>query len=497
MFKHVLSFRFTFFVFVLLVLGMLLIDIAVSVLWMYHVSEKRQRRIQEALHLYTIFPEYFSDFLQKEYCFFVFVDNELIDNGDVCLQNPEYRLLAFRKNDYGHKVEWEKYLRVNRLVGSSRIRINSEGHSVDTEIILVEKGESVFHSLFHIQKYIVVYIFFNSFIFSIVFFFLFVKKIALPLNRISEIANLYQDSLAITFPSVDRLSELNQISFYLQSMLRRIEYDKILLKKTAEQLSDKNKQLLQNQQEMIRAEKLAATGRLTAGLAHEIGNPLGVVQGYLELLQMEGTGAGERREYCAKALQETRRMHTLITNLLQTVRNNPVASERIDMNGLLADVVDMLRPQALFRDIDLRLVLEADNALVVAEDAGMRQVLLNAFLNAADAIQATGAGQGRIVARTRQQEKSGHPWLDICISDSGCGLAPEHAAQIFDPFFTTKEAGKGTGLGLSVSLALVESMGGSMRAANGEEGGMALHIELPQTSPAAIGRLHRERGQRK
>lgn len=347
------------------------------------------------------------------------------------------------------------------------------------------------------QPLIAIYIVVNALVLSLLFFIRFSVRVSRPLKVLAATAEQYRDDGQRPFPEGEQLSELHQLSFSLNRMLRRLERDRAALQAAAGELAAKNEQLLANQQEMIRTEKLAATGRLAAGLAHEIGNPLGVVQGYLELLQMESAGAGERREYCAKALQETRRMHTLITNLLQTVRNSPVASERIDMNRLLADVVDMLRPQALFRDIDLRLVLEGDHALVVADEAGMRQVLLNAFLNAADAIQATGAGQGRIVVRTRQQEKGGHPWLDICISDSGCGLAPEHAAQIFDPFFTTKEAGKGTGLGLSVSLALVESMGGSMCAANGEEGGMALHIELPQASPAAIGTLHREEGQRK
>ena len=110
----------------------------------------------------------------------------------------------------------------------------------------------------------------------------------------------------------------------------------------------------------------------------------------------------------------------------------------------------------------------------------IRQVLLNALLNAADAIRATaGEAGGVIVVSTCQVRVDEAPWLDLCIADSGCGLAPEHADKIFDFFFTTKKPGTGTGLGLPVSLALVEGMGGRMEAVNGEHGGMELHIHLP------------------
>ena len=101
-----------------------------------------------------------------------------------------------------------------------------------------------------------------------------------------------------------------------------------------------------------------------------------------------------------------------------------------------------------------------------------------------DAIRATAADSGSIEIGTRNVEREGRNWLDICVADSGPGLAPEHAGKIFDPFFSTKAPGAGTGLGLSVSLSLVEAMGGSMAAENREQGGMALHITLPLTRTA-------------
>ena len=130
------------------------------------------------------------------------------------------------------------------------------------------------------------------------------------------------------------------------------------------------------------------------------------------------------------------------------------SSELLDLNRLLAHFVEALRPQAMFRGIALNLRLEAKDARVSAEGDAIRQVLLNALLNAADAIRTTaGEAGGVIVVSTCQVWVDEAPCLDLCIADSGCGLAPEHADKIFDFFFTTKKPGTGTGLGLSVSYS--------------------------------------------
>lgn len=150
------------------------------------------------------------------------------------------------------------------------------------------------------------------------------------------------------------------------------------------------------------------------------------------------------------------------------------------MHGVIIDFVQAMRPQGQLKGIELRLCLEAENAMIAAAADTMRQVLLNGLLNAVDAIHTSGERGGVIELTTRQISKDDLPWLEICLTDTGCGLAPEHSDKIFDPFFTTKEPGAGTGLGLSVSLSLVEAMGGSMRALSREQGGMALYIFLPQ-----------------
>ncbi len=479
--KYGLPIRFSFFVFLLLTGGMLLIDVVASGFWLHHTLKERQRHMEAAIQLYSRFPENsLGRDLLSQYCLYVFTENRL-NASDACLEKDEYRNLALHAT--GGNFSSDDPLWIRRLMGTAVLEKKQNNSGSSSILILVEQGQTAWQHILSIHRYIIVYILVNGFILAVVFFFRFNSKVIRPLNRIAYSAESEQIQDTSMFLPVDNLSEMQQISFNLHAMLRRLKEDRATLQMTARELSRKNEQLLANKREMIRTEKLAATGRLAAGLAHEIGNPLGVVQGYLELLQMEEVPDHERQEYCRNALRETERMHTLITHLLQTARTSSAAGELIDMHRLLAEYVAVLRPQALFRGIEVQLRLEADNALVVAEDAAMRQVLLNALLNAVDAIRFAGTEQGCIVVSTRQREREGRVWLDVCVSDNGSGLAPEHAAQIFDPFFTTKEPGKGTGLGLSVSLALVESMGGCLYAVNREEGGMVLHIELPQAMP--------------
>ena len=344
-------------------------------------------------------------------------------------------------------------------------------------------GEAVAR-IWALQPLIAVYIIVNALIFSLVFFFRFDAHISRPLHSLAIVAGRHQEDNQPVFPDLPQLGELHRLSFSLNQMVKRIDQDRGRLQATAAELACTNEELLRHQEEMIRTEKLAATGRLAAGLAHEIGNPLAVVQGYLELMQMQDCSDSERLEYAANALRETERMHSLVSTLLQTARNRPAQVQLLDMHHVIEDFVEALRPQAILKDIEIRLSLAAEDAFIAGAEDALRQILLNGLFNAVDAIRLTGAQPGRIELSTQQVQRDGQVWLEICLADTGCGLAPEHSDKIFDPFFSTKEPGAGTGLGLSVSLSLVESMDGSLYALNREEGGMALHILFPQADQA-------------
>ena len=474
---------------VLLLVGMLLVDFVVSAFWHHHALRERRARMRDvleyaALHLerapWTRFgggafaplaslPE------DAAFCLYLLTKKGTILDA-TCPAPPV-------PEDKTALTDILAALVPERAAHLSR-SLHLGGRGGERRLLVTENPAfpTVTAQVLRAQQYALFYILLNALVLSILAFFRHLRRIQRPLDNLVATADSLHALDAHPFSEVQDLGELHRLSFSLNRMLRRLEQDRLELQQAAAELADKNRQILAQQREMVRAEKLAATGRLAAGLAHEIGNPLGVVQGYLELLGMPDCGEQERREYTAHALEETRRMHRLVTMLLQAARHRPEqaqAAERLDLRGFLAEFVESMRPQSLFRDIELRLEATEDDARIDAPPDALRQVLLNAFLNAADAIHAARQGRGLVVLGLQRVELEGRECLEVSVADNGCGLAPEHAEKIFDHFFTTKEPGAGTGLGLSVSLALVENMGGGMWAENREEGGMTLHILLP------------------
>lgn len=471
---------------VLLLLGMLLVDFVVSAFWHHHALHERRARMRDvleyaALHLerapgpqpgrgvLAALPE------DAAFCLYLLTKNGSI--ADATCPAPSLPEKAGSPADIMAALVPERAAHLSRS-------LHSGGRGGEQRLLVTENPQypTVTEQVLRAQRYALFYILLNALVLSVLAFFRNLRRIQQPLDNLVATADSLRALDAHPFSEAQDLGELHRLSFSLNRMLRRLEQDRLDLQRAAAELADKNRQLLAQQREMVRAEKLAATGRLAAGLAHEIGNPLGVVQGYLELLGMPDCGEEDRREYVAHALEETRRMNRLVTMLLQAARHRPEqreAAERIDLPAFLAEFVETMRPQSMFRDIELRLEVGADDARIEAPPDALRQVLLNAFLNAADAIRAARESGGRIELGLRRAERDGRLRHEVTVADNGCGLAPEHADKIFDHFFTTKEPGAGTGLGLSVSLALVENMGGTMRAENREAGGMALRILLP------------------
>jgi signal transduction histidine kinase len=270
-------------------------------------------------------------------------------------------------------------------------------------------------------------------------------------------------------------------------MLTRIEHDRKSLETTVAELGAANRKLKMHQQEMIRTEKLASVGRMAAGLAHEIGNPLGIVQGYLGLLGRSGAYNEEHRDYISRADQELQRVNALIRQMLNFARVSKGEPGYFSIHELLRSVVDMVQVQPVFNTIQLTCRLEADRDTVYADQEQLRQVFVNCLLNSADAVIAAGWEKDSVVTVSTdnpesQSEDEQIEFVRIRISDNGIGIAGEQLALIFDPFYTTKEPGKGTGLGLSVSLSIIESTGGRIEMDSKEGQGSVLSIFLPVPS---------------
>ncbi|HYO58289.1 sensor histidine kinase [Archangium sp.] len=239
--------------------------------------------------------------------------------------------------------------------------------------------------------------------------------------------------------------------------------------------------LVESQARVLEAERLAQVGRLAAGVAHEVKNPLAYVQANLRFLLEEGrqptTGAMDT-EY-TEALQETmqgvERIHQIVKDLTALSR----AEEKVEGVGRceLVPVIDASVRLASVRLKSLvRLAVEVpQQAVARAEPRRLGQVLLNLLLNAADAIEDAKVRDGRVVVRAEVVGER----VRVMVEDNGPGIQAENLPRLFTAFFTTKAPGKGTGLGLALSRQYVESFGGSLRAENRAEGGARFIVELP------------------
>ena len=307
-----------------------------------------------------------------------------------------------------------------------------------------------------------------------------------PLARLAQRAEDYKEDDDIIFSVRRQDNELNRLSKALNLMLKRISADKEKLRLTVTSLEKANQDLKRAQREIIQAEKLASVGRLSAGIAHEIGNPIGIVMGYLDLLKQADISGKERSEYIQRTEAEIERINTIIRQLLEVSRPSYSGRLEVSVHDLILDTAAVLRVQPLMADIELALDLCAEKDMVLADPNQLRQVFLNLTINAADAVAGVGAHNGgRLKIATSLDTDDGSGFknaagrLQIMFSDNGSGIAAENLDNIFDPFFTTKDPGKGTGLGLSVSFMIVESLGGRMTVASEVGQGTTMTITLP------------------
>ncbi|MDE2179826.1 MAG: GAF domain-containing protein [candidate division NC10 bacterium] len=248
-------------------------------------------------------------------------------------------------------------------------------------------------------------------------------------------------------------------------------------------------ELKQSQQLLVRQEKLASLGRLAAGLAHELNNPLSSVAGFAEALQRrvetkeigDPAALAEWEQYVTMIQDEVARAAAIVRRLLDFARQREPAFSLVDVYGVVLNAVSFVERQASLENQRIVVVPFPDESVVQADAQMLQQVFLNLLTNALDAIES--GGEIRIDAHPRREvvEPSGEQvWLDIFVSDTGSGISPEHLPRIFDPFFTTKAVGKGTGLGLAISQSIVEQHQGSIEVrSKGVGKGTVVIVSLP------------------
>ncbi|MEA3232333.1 MAG: ATP-binding protein [Thermodesulfobacteriota bacterium] len=335
------------------------------------------------------------------------------------------------------------------------------------------------------QKAVFLYILINSLILTIVGLARMVKVVIRPIERLAQLSETYTEDEGLNFLTVKEDNEFRRLSMSLNQMIERIEADKDKLKTTVRSLQAANQQLQDTQQEMVRTEKLASVGRLAAGLAHEIGNPVGIIQGYLGLIGQADVPDTEKKDYLDRAEKELERIGGLIRRLLDFSRSGRQTPDNVSVHQLLTESVEMFNIQSKKERVDIIEQFKAKKDTVFADPDQLRQVFLNCLLNAVDAVGDLSGEKRWITIITESSDpdpdKNSAQWVRVRVRDNGSGISKADLPKVFDPFFTTKEPGKGTGLGLFVSHAIIENAGGRMRIGSTGKAGTEVLIELPLT----------------
>jgi|GEM_PF-590620 len=229
---------------------------------------------------------------------------------------------------------------------------------------------------------------------------------------------------------------------------------------------------------LIQSEKLASIGRLSAGVAHEILNPVNIISIELQLLQTMESLPPEVLEELKICMDQIKRIVAIAESLKQFSRIPEKKTVMADINGVIAHILSLYATQLKIEGIETEVQYQSDLPVIAMDREKIEQVILNLISNATSSME----GKEKKVLRITTERETmfrDRDQLKIMIADTGTGIKSEHISEIFNPFFTTKEQGKGTGLGLFISYGIIQDQGGRIWAENNEWGGASFYIELP------------------
>ena len=297
--------------------------------------------------------------------------------------------------------------------------------------------------------------------------FLLSRRLVTPLGHLAgRVSALAEGQFQPEPADETKENEIGRLETSFEKMAARII-------ETRRQLEENLETLKTTQEGLVKSEKMASVGRLGAGLAHELGNPLGSLLGFVHLLKKNNLTPEERADFLARMESEIIRMDGIIRSLLDYARPHAPQTGPVSLAEITRGALALAEVQKWFAGLEIEENLDPDLPDVRGEANRITQVLLNLLENAGQAMN----GQGRLILETGKKDD----FVYVSVDDAGPGIAPEDLGQIFDPFFTRKEPGQGTGLGLSISQSIVESFGGRLEVVNKtEERGCVFTVFLPK-----------------
>jgi two-component system NtrC family sensor kinase len=283
------------------------------------------------------------------------------------------------------------------------------------------------------------------------------------------------------FISIKSTDEMGVLARTFNSMIKDLKAARDQREKWTQMLEQevakKTEEIQRTHANLVQTEKLASLGRMAAGVAHEINNPLTGVVTFAHLLKKRFPPDSPEAEDINVIIEQAERCSKIIKNLLTFARATPSEKGKVNINEVLNRTIFMVRNQEKFFHIKFNVHLEDAQFIIVGDPSQFQQIFLNMFINAADAMN----GRGNITVATRRITENGKPFVEIEFTDEGCGIKEEDMPKLFEPFFTTKPVGKGTGLGLSVSHGIVKHLGGYIKVKSKVGEGTSFFVRLPLT----------------
>ncbi len=259
-----------------------------------------------------------------------------------------------------------------------------------------------------------------------------------------------------------------------QQALRETHDKLVYVNQNLERLVEKRTEALaRSEKQMAQADRLASIGQLSAGIAHEINNPLGIILGYTQLLMRGEEKENQRYDDLKTIEKHVRNCKAIVEDLLNFARSSKTKKEMIHIPETVDEILDFIRQHSKLGDVAIDHDYDAEMPSILADEKKIKQVLINLVMNARHAV----GTDGTISVMTRYDV--GEDQIAITVADTGYGIEEKNLSRIFDPFFTTKSTGEGTGLGLSVSYGIIKNHGGDIDVESAPGQGSRFTIRLP------------------
>jgi signal transduction histidine kinase len=327
------------------------------------------------------------------------------------------------------------------------------------------------------------------------------QRLVLPLRRLRDAAEAIAAGDAGARAPEEGARETAELAAAFNAMVAALAGRSEALAKAVGDLRAANQDLRRARAGLERAERLAAVGRLAAGVAHEVGNPMGAILAFLDLAARDAGLSEAGRSHLARAGREGERVREILRRLLDFSRPARGVAAALDLAAAAEETAALVRAQQRYAGVEIRVEARPDAPRAWADPHAVAQILLNLVLNAADAARASAEPRVRLCVRgagraRRAEDAPGseaarrHPdAVECAVEDSGPGVAEEDRERIFDLFFTTKAPGEGTGLGLANAQRLAEENDGALElaASAAGAGGACFVLRLPAAAAPGDG----------